>query len=143
MSRGEKKIKEYLKSINIDFEREKTFPELRGYNNGLLRFDFCININEDEQDFLFVEFDGEQHFEKVQWSSKDTDDIINTRFELTQRHDRIKNRFCKVYDYPLLRNRYDEIKDIDDLLDKFLNDPRGYVYSRLTPLERWKLLNCK
>jgi len=48
---------------NIEFKREYSFEELKGFNNGKLRFDFAI-FNKNILQGL-IEFQGEQHFYPV------------------------------------------------------------------------------
>jgi hypothetical protein len=60
MSKGENKIIDLLNAAHINFEREKTFSDLK---HGLFRFDFYIyNLNGAP---AIVEVDGEQHFKPI------------------------------------------------------------------------------
>ena len=42
MSRGAKKINDHLITLNISFKREAKFHDLKGINEGYLRYDFMI-----------------------------------------------------------------------------------------------------
>ena len=57
MSKGEDKIIQILQREKINFEREKSFKDLK---NGLFKFDFYIPDKE-----ICIEFDGAKHFKKV------------------------------------------------------------------------------
>ena len=57
-SRGEKLISKILTNMNLSFEIQKTFPNLRDLL--LLRFDFYVPAMQ-----LLIEFDGEQHFRPI------------------------------------------------------------------------------
>jgi len=105
-------IKSLLESMNIDYEQEVKFEECK-YKK-LLPFDFYIPIkNKDE--FLLIEFDGEQHFKG--WNSN------SESVEVIKKRDSIKTEFCKKYEIPLLRLNYtysdNEIEtSIKNLLEK-------------------------
>ena len=94
-SRGEKKISEILKKLNINYVREYKFEACRNINP--LSFDFYLITHN-----ICIEFDGKQHFEPneffggVEGYNKL---IIN---------DEIKNEYCKNNNIRLIRIRYDE-----------------------------------
>lgn len=101
-SQGELKISNILNNNNINFIKEKSFKDCRSPKNRLLRFDFYVNNN------YLIEYDGEQHF----YNSFGLD-----TFKSTQKHDKIKNEYCKTHNIPLIRipyTHYDKIT-IDDL----------------------------
>lgn len=67
------------------------------------RYDFAVF---DHHNLLgFIEFDGEQHFRPISIFGGDEG------FKRTQQSDSIKNNYCKVKDYKLLRISYDEPQD--------------------------------
>jgi len=110
-SKGELIIQDYLDTNNIKYEREKIFDNLIDEKH--LRFDFYIeNYNHN----LLIEFDGIQHFEPT--FGKDDVEKQN-RFELTQKHDNMKNEYSRIHDINLLRIRYDEIDKINKILDDY------------------------
>lgn len=43
-------------------------------------------------------------------------------FKEIQERDRIKNDYCKIHNIPLLRIRYNEEKDIDNILHNFIHN---------------------
>ena len=83
MSRGEKAIYEHLIELGFElnrtFFREATFNDLRGINNGLLRYDFKLMINDEK--FVLIEFDGEQHERPVKFSSITTNEEALDRLQ--------------------------------------------------------------
>jgi hypothetical protein len=125
MSRGEKKVYDILEELDLeyklDFTQEKTFSDLKGYNDGYLRYDFCINLNVDEEDYLLIEYDGRQHFKKVKWQNNMTDEEVDEKFKLTKRHDRIKNKYARLHAYPLLRIKYND-KNVFEKVKEFIAD---------------------
>ena len=102
-------IEEILNKFNIKYKKEFTFHNLRGINNGLLRFDFAILDDFDNLQYL-IEYDGEQHFDK------------NSMFyhETIAKHDIIKNEYCKNNKIILYRINYtDDIEErVLQILDK-------------------------
>jgi hypothetical protein len=120
MSRGEMAVKDVLETLNLEYVQEKTFPELVGLSGGHLRYDFAIVLNEEEQQYLFIEYDGKQHYKKVRWQNNTTDEQVNEQFKRTKRHDRIKNRFAIVHDYPLLRIKYTDYNNIHEMVQQFV-----------------------
>ena len=113
-STGEKNIAFYLEQMGLVFKREKTFDDCKDKN--LLRFDFYI-----EKYNLCVEFDGEQHYRKVRFRGQSEEDAEKS-FEGTKRRDKIKNEYCKKKNICLLRIPYTEIKNIEDILRKKLQE---------------------
>lgn len=93
-SKGEKEISDILLAHNIMFKREYGFNNLRGANNGKLRFDFAIF----KEDILkgLIEFQGEQHFYPV----KAFGGI--EAFQERKYNDQEKIKYCKDNNIPLL-----------------------------------------
>lgn len=107
-SKGELKIVEILQKNKILFERQKTFHDLKDQN--LLPVDFYLPYYN-----CVIEFDGIQHFKYsgTGWDTKE-------QFEITQKHDKIKNDYCKNKNIILIRIPYyiyDNLS-IKDLLPK-------------------------
>jgi len=59
-SKGEKEVARILKKLNIDFIRQKTFPDLKDVSN--LYYDFYIPDHN-----LFIEYHGIQHIKPVEF----------------------------------------------------------------------------
>lgn len=98
-SKGEEKICQILQNNNIDFKREVSFSDLRGPNNGLLRFDFGVYKN--NQLIKLIEFQGEFHYQTppLGWTDVRESDII-------------KQKYCQERSIPLLSIPYTEIDNI-------------------------------
>jgi hypothetical protein len=61
-----------------------------------------------------LEFDGPQHYKSVGYFGGDV------AFEKIQIRDKIKDEYCLTNNIRLVRIRYDEMNDIDSILDKEL-----------------------
>lgn len=109
-SSGEKKIEEILKENNIEYEKQKTYEDLKSDKNCSLRFDFYI-LNGS----YLIEYDGEQHYvsRNAGWM---TEEVLKDN----QRRDNIKNIYCETHDIPLIRIPYTHFKELclEDLLLK-------------------------
>lgn len=104
-SKGEAAIKKVLKEHNINFITEKTFPDL--VDDATLKFDFYI-----EDMNLLIEYDGIQHYEDT-WHDPE-------KFRLTQKHDNMKNEYCKLHNIELIRIPYWDYSNISEILyEKF------------------------
>lgn len=117
-SQGEQKIKELLTDYKITFKQDSSYEPLTKETGRKLRFDFIL-LNEKNEAFRFIEFDGRQHFEGFDggsWSNKEDFSIISER-------DKIKNNFCKIHNLPLVRIPYTKLQtlNIEDILsDKYI-----------------------
>ena len=112
MSKGEQKIQAILFKNHIPFETEKTFPDLKGKKNHLLRFDFAIYSRGRIQ--CLLEFDGQQHFARSNHFQKTTSKYLGSL-----ENDRKKNRYCLGKGIPLFRIPYWDIEQIEKLEDLF------------------------
>lgn len=112
LSKGERKIYDYLSSKRIIFNQQQTFPDCVDIN--ALRFDFSI-LDEAKSIKGVIEFDGKQHFEPIEWFGG-----IES-FQKQQRRDQIKNEYCKTNSIPLLRIPYWEESNINNILDEFIS----------------------
>lgn len=111
-SKGEEKIRLYLENKNIKHIKEYSFSNLLGLGGVPLRFDFAIfdtryNLK------LLIEYDGEFHFEKR---------YEGDGFEDIQIHDNRKNQYCRNNNIPLLRIPYWEFDNVENILEKWLDD---------------------
>jgi very-short-patch-repair endonuclease len=106
-SKGEMIICNYLERNKYNFKREKTFDKC--VDNRKLKFDFFLIDNN-----ICIEFDGYQHFNSVELFGGD-EYLINIKNK-----DSIKTQFCLDNDIRLLRIKYDQINNIDKILDEFL-----------------------
>lgn len=68
ISLGEEKINKILIENNINFESQKTFPDLYGKNKHPYFFDFYLSDYN-----ILIEYDGIQHFQYTEgscWNDK-------------------------------------------------------------------------
>lgn len=117
-SKGEQKIRLYLENNDFVFDREyDKFENLKSDLGNPLRFDFAMfnDINK-ENLFCLIEFDGEQHFRWIKgWQTK-------RDFETLQYHDKLKNEFCKINNINLIRIKYSEFENIEEILNKYIKE---------------------
>lgn len=99
MSKGEEKVEKLLRSHNLYFQKELSFPDLKSLKGNLLRFDFAVFKG--RQLVCLIEFDGEQHFHRVPHFQKTV-----SEFKQTQEWDRRKNAYCLRKKIPLIRVPY-------------------------------------
>lgn len=105
-SYGEKAIEILLNDNQIQYEREKTFINCKYEDSGkFAKFDFYINNQ------YIVEYDGNIHYLISGWNTEE-------KLKIIQRHDKIKNQWCKENNIPLIRIPYTHLNDlcIEDLL---------------------------
>lgn len=108
-SLGEWNIIQILKQNSIEFEKEKSFNDLKYSNGGIPRFDFYLPIHQ-----RLIEFDGKQHFEKAgNWENA-------CPLEERQRRDQEKNQWAHEHNISLVRIPYWERDNIT--LDMILGD---------------------
>ena len=100
-SKGEQLVRGALNSKGIDFTEQFYIPETGK------RYDFAVLINDR---LCFIEFDGKQHFEPVK----------NWDFDKTVKSDIEKNEYAASHNIPLLRIKYDQITEIDKIIDDFI-----------------------
>lgn len=107
-SKGELAIDSFLSNQGICFENQKRFPKCKSKKP--LPYDFYIPSEK-----LLIEFDGKQHFECLE--------VFGGAKELkeTQRRDKIKNEFAKAHGYNLLRIKYTDYDNIEQILTEALN----------------------
>lgn len=99
LSIGALKIISILKENNIEYEMEKTYPDLLGKNKMPYRFDFFLP----EYNRL-IEFDGIQHFQERE--------IFKDTLEEIKYRDNIKNQYCLANHIPLVRIPYYKINTL-------------------------------
>jgi very-short-patch-repair endonuclease len=122
-STGEYKIKQILNKNNIPYNFNST-NGLKG-TKGWLRWDFIILNNDDS---LFIEYDGAQHFEPQRFGGISAEKA-QENFEKAQAHDKIKNDYCKSEGYLLLRIHYKDYDKIDERIIEFITDNTDYSSS--------------
>lgn len=103
--KGEDRIIDILQNLNCEYIHQYKFKDCR--NKRPLPFDFYLpNYN------LCIEFDGEQHY-KPKFGMKN--------FIQTQKHDKIKDEYCKSHNIGLLRIPYWESSNSEQIIKDKLN----------------------
>ena len=108
-SHGETKIRLYLENKKIDFIQQKRFDDCR--TTVPLPFDFYIPSKN-----TIVEYDGEGHFNKVDFRGHDGSET----FERTTKNDLIKDNYCKNNKIILIRIPYWSYNTIEKILENEL-----------------------
>lgn len=104
-SSGERQVRQWLTSHNIDYEYHKTYSDCRdvlplSYDFYLPKYNLCI------------EYQGEQHYKPISIFGGEE------KFKLQQKHDNIKREYCKNNDIGLLEIPYYE--SVEETLNNFL-----------------------
>lgn len=107
-SHGQNKIREILRSNHVNFIEEYRFKDCKDQRP--LPFDFFVEST------YIIEFDGMQHFKEVD------NNFFN--HQLTKKHDKIKNNYCKQNNIPIIRIPYYhsniQLKDLKPSTSQFL-----------------------
>ena len=93
--KGETLINKILKSLNIKYEYQKTFEDLR--DDKLLSYDFFIPSQS-----VLIEYQGIQHYESVDYFGGED------KFKYQQKHDKMKADYAKDHSYNLIAVPYTE-----------------------------------
>lgn len=109
LSRGELKIYNFLNSLGVEYQRQKTFPGCK--NKWRLRYDFYLELNDTK---ILIEYDGEQHINPNGWKKPGS-------FERIQRHDAIKTKFAQDNGFILIRIPYTEFDNVETILKSHLH----------------------
>ena len=112
-SKGEEKISIILDNNDIYYISQYTFVDC--IDKSYLPFDFYL-----PEYNLCIEYDGEQHFKPVIFKG-DTKETSEIKYELTIKHDKIKNEYCKNNNINLIRIPYWEFNNIENILKQELN----------------------
>jgi predicted Zn-ribbon and HTH transcriptional regulator len=116
-SKGETLIKKYLSINKIKFSLQYSFDNLKGSNEGVLRFDFAIFYNKEKTNLAFLlEYDGEFHYKPIKNYKNEPIKKAEERLEKQQYHDQLKNKYCEKNKIPLLRIPYWDFENIDQIL---------------------------
>lgn len=109
-SQGERQVRQWLENHDIIYSYQKIFTDCR--DKKMLPFDFYL-----PEYNLCIEYDGKQHFEPVDFSGNGKS-VALACFMMTQKHDEIKNNYCKDNNIHLLRIPY--FKNVEYELEHFL-----------------------
>ena len=105
-SHGEREIRKYLNSHNINFISQKAFPNLVGIKDGSLTYDFYI-LDQN----LLIEYQGEYHDGTAYQQSEE--DYLKQ-----QEHDRRKREYAEQNGIRLLEIWYWDYDNIEEILNK-------------------------
>lgn len=103
-SKGEEEIKRILNKNNIKFIQQFSFDDC--IYKRKLKFDFYLPEYK-----CCIEFDGVQHFEEIEYFGG------LESYEDLKIKDNIKNKYCKDNDIKLVRISYQEINNIEKILE--------------------------
>ncbi len=112
ISNGEYRIEQYLKSNNIEFQKQYKIPRCK--NKKLLKFDFAIFSH--NKLIALIEYDGMQHFKPIKYYGGES------TYKLILARDKIKNDYCKKRKIYLIRIPYFEFKNIESILNERLSE---------------------
>lgn len=116
-SKGERAIKNYLISNNINFEREYKIVDSE---ISKLRFDFCLKDSSDNI-VGYLEYDGKQHFKVSEsFGSSEEDRIL--KFERTLDRDMRKNSYCNINNIYLARIPYWYLDQVEEFTKVILEE---------------------
>lgn len=103
-------IQQFLEKSKIEYWSEYTIF----IGDNYYRYDFYLpHYN------LFIEYDGQQHYEPVRFHGDNIEDNMN-EFRKIQEHDKIKNSYCEENNINLLRIPYWETKNIETIINNCL-----------------------
>ena len=123
ISKGEKRIAQYLDNLGIGYiYNKKYFNDLVGTGGGLLRPDFIIPSLE-----IWVEFDGRQHFEPVDFTSAMSEQQLQAQFKIVQQNDQIKDQYAKDNNWTLIRIPYTEYDNIEQILAEYIEQEKQAI----------------
>lgn len=108
-SHGERKIRIFLEENNIGYYSQYRFPDCRDKRE--LPFDFYLPYHN-----LCIEFQGIQHFKSINFRHSGN----YTDLKAQKRRDFIKKDYCKNNNIKLVEINYNEINDIENILEKTL-----------------------
>ena len=104
-SKGEIEISRVLANLNIDFEVQKKFDDLRGNRNVPLSYDFYIKGQN-----TLIEYQGQQHYYPVDWFGGEE------KFYNQKKIDSAKRKYAKDHNMYLLEIPYTDFDNIEDIL---------------------------
>jgi hypothetical protein len=105
-TKGEREVRRSLESNTVKFRIQHAFEDLKGVNDGYLRFDFAV-ANEQGDLLFLLEYDGEFHFYKI---------FENEGHENTVIHDILKDLYCIENNIALIRIPYWEYESLEDIV---------------------------
>lgn len=108
-------IENFLKENNIKYEKEFSFPNLKGKGNKSLRFDFKVG---EEDNFILIEYQGQQHYiPNKMWGGEE-------QLKRQQENDNKKRAYCKDNNIKLIEYNYELTEK--ELINKMEEDLSGF-----------------
>lgn len=111
--KGETIISKILDTLNVSYEYQKTFSDLK--DTQPLSYDFFIS----DQNIL-IEYQGIQHYEPIEYFGGEA------KFKLQQQHDKMKSDYAKAHHYNLIAVPYTE--DTFSKIKKYLSKHELKLY---------------
>lgn len=112
MSKGEQRVKEVLEKYNIRYIPQYKFWDCKGQR--ILAFDFYLTDLH-----RCIEYDGEHHYFPVTYFSVSKKTAYKHHLT-TIKNDKIKNKYCRNNNIPLLRIPYYESDNIEEIILDFI-----------------------
>lgn len=110
----EETVCDLLESWDYKITRQKTFEGCK--DKKPLKFDCYLDDYN-----VCIEYDGEQHFRPVRFGEESDEETL-LKFEYTQKHDKIKNDFCRENNIGLIRIPYYKFDDLEFFLFEKLRE---------------------
>jgi hypothetical protein len=111
LSIAENVIEDWLIDKGIDYIRQFTDDSL--VDKAMLRFDFAV-LNQDGKPKTLIEYNGEQHYEPVEWLGGEDS------FQNTRRRDNLKRKYAKEKGIPLIEISYKQRPKLCEILQAAL-----------------------
>ena len=110
---GEETVAKYLVNKNILFIQQYKFDDCK-YKKAL-PFDFAI-LNTNEDVIGLIEYQGEQHYRPIDYFGGEE------KYNKQVARDNIKKEYCKKNNIPLLLIPYWDYKNIEKIINDFINN---------------------
>jgi predicted Zn-ribbon and HTH transcriptional regulator len=114
-SNNEAEIRRYLINLGIVFDTQVRFYDCK--NKRPLPFDFVI-YDKFNNIIGIIEYDGEFHDQPARFIKDKREARVKLHHQ--QYNDRIKNVYCRIKNYPLLRIHYKQQKEKQNIIQDFL-----------------------
>ncbi len=112
---GEIKMYQYFIDNNIKFIYK--FKAHKAMDVDYLRFDFFLpDLN------IYIQFNGEHHYETVKWSNSLTDEELDERLFQEMYHDELKFEYCEKNNYDYIVLHYSQRNEVEKYLEKGIQE---------------------
>ena len=119
LSKGEKRVKEYLEKADLPFIHQKSYAGLLGNGGFPLSYDFYI-----PQFNLLIEYQGQQHERPVDFKGRGKE-YAEKCFRTQQEHDERKRKYAQAHNIDLLEIWYWDYENVEEILDKYIGEKYG------------------